>query len=68
MSVGDAVRIGRGAIAEHLAIDLGAAGLGVVEFFQDHHRRPFAEHKAVAVAVERARGLVRFVVAGGEAP
>ena len=58
MRVGDAEGVGRGAVAEHFAVDRRAACFGVFEFFEDDHRGAFAEHEAVAVEVERPRGLV----------
>ena len=60
--------VGAGAVAEHFGIDRRAACLGVFQFFEDEHAGPFAEHEAVAVAVERPAGLLRIVVALGEGP
>ena len=45
-----------GPVAVDLAIDRGTAGDGVLEPFEDQDAGPFAEHEAVAIAVERARG------------
>ena len=66
MGVGDAEGVGGRAVADDLAVDLGAAGLGVLQRFEDHHAGPFAQHEAVAVAVEGPRGLGGLVVAGAQ--
>ena len=42
------------------------AALGMFEFLEHDHRGAFAQHEAVAHAVEGARGLRGFVVAGGQ--
>ena len=64
--VGDAVGIGRGAIAEQFAVDLGSTPLGMLQFLQHHHRRSLTEHKPIAVAIEGPAGPRRLIVAGGE--
>ena len=68
VGLGDVAGVGAGAVAEHLGVDPCAAGLGVLEFFQDQHAGPFAEHEAVAVGVEGAAGAGRIVVPLGEGP
>ena len=56
--VGDAEGVGGRAVAEDFAVDRGAALLGVFVVFEHDHRGAFAEDEAVAVEVERARGLL----------
>ena len=64
--VGDPIGIGGRAVADQLAMDVGAAPLRVLQFLQHHHGRPLAEHEAVAVVVKRPAGPSGFFVAGGE--
>ena len=68
VGLGDVAAVGAGAVAEHFAVDVRAAGLGMFEFFEHQHAGAFAEHEAVAVAIERAAGLGRLVVPLGEGP
>ena len=56
VGLGDVAAVGADAVAEHLGVDLRAAGLGVLQFFEHQHAGPFAEHEAVAVAVEGPAG------------
>ncbi len=51
-------------VADHLAVDLRPAGLGVAQPLEHVHAAPFGHHDAVAVHVERPRGLGRIVVRG----
>src|SRR4028119_1947751 len=55
--VGDADRVGGGAVADDLGEDRRAALLRVLERLQDDHARAFAEHEPAALVVERARRL-----------
>ena len=48
--------VGADAVAEHFGVDLGAARLGMFEFFEHQDAGPFGEDEAVAIAVERAAG------------
>ncbi len=64
----DVAAVGAGAVAQHLGVDAGAASLGVFQLLEHQHAGPFAEHEAVAIAVERAAGLWRIVVAFGQRP
>ena len=66
MAVGDPEGVGRRAVADDLAVDPGPACPGVLELFEDEHAGPLAEDEAVAIAVERAAGALRLVVAGGK--
>jgi len=53
------------AIADQLGIDICAAGLGVFEFLENHHRRSLTEHKPVTVAVKWPGGTGwRIVITG----
>ena len=64
---GDVEGVAGKAIALNFAINLGAARLGMLEFFQHDHAGALAHHKAIAVLVIRPRCLLRRVVeAGGE--
>ena len=58
MAVGDPEGVGRGAVADDLAVDPGPARLGVLQLLENQHARPLAEDEAVAVAVERTAGRV----------
>ena len=51
-------------VAGHLAVDLRAAVAGVAQPLQHVHAAPFGHDDAVAVGVERPRGLRRIVVPG----
>jgi hypothetical protein len=66
MDVGDPIRVGTRAIADDFAVDLRAAGLGSLELFEDEHSGPFAQDEAVAIFVERARGVTRIGVSRGK--
>ena len=65
---GDVAAVGAHAVAEHFGVDVGAAGLGVLQFLEHEHAGPFAQDEAVAVAVEGAAGARRVVVALREGP
>src|SRR5690606_34152274 len=56
------VAVGSGAIADHLAVDLRTARLGVLQFLEHHHAGAAGDHEAVAVDVIGARGSRRAVV------
>ena len=58
--------VGAHAVADDLGEDVGAAGLGELELFEDEDAGAFADDKAVAVLVEGAGGVRGVVVAGGE--
>ena len=64
--VGDAVGVGGGAVADNLREDLRAAGLGVVEGFEDDHPGSLAEDEPAALGVERPAGGAGVGVGGGE--
>ena len=49
-----------------IAIDARAAGLGVLQFLQRQHGGTFAHDEAVAIGVERTRGVFGIVVAGAQ--
>ena len=52
----------RRAVTDKLGIDLGAARLGVVEFFEDENAAAAGDHEAVAVLVIGSAGLLRRLV------
>ena len=58
----DVEGVGAGAVADHLAEDAGAAGLGVLERLQHQDAGALRHHEAVAVAVERAARPLGLVV------
>ena len=51
-------------VADHFAEDLGAAGLRVLQRFEDENAGALADDEAVALGVEGTRGLGRVIVAG----
>ncbi len=59
------VRVAAAGEAGDLAVDVRAARQRALQLLQDQHRAALAHHEPVAVAVERARGVLRVVVAGG---
>jgi hypothetical protein len=61
---GEMVGVRRVAVADNLAINFRAAGLGVLQFLQHQEARAFAHHETVAFQVKRARGAFRLGVAG----
>ena len=52
------------AVADHFSQYLCAARLGKLQLFQDQDARAFADHKSVAVLIQRPAGVLRIVVAG----
>src|SRR5947209_8253738 len=58
--------IGGESVARDLAINFCPAFPGMFKFFDDANSRAFAHDKAIAVAIERAGGALRFVVAFAE--
>ena len=59
----DVVAVARETVAGELRIDARAARLGVFEFFEHDDAGAFAEHKAIALFIERARCALGVVVA-----
>ena len=57
------MRVGGVAVADDFAINVRAALFGVFQFLEHEDARAFAHDKAVAVLVERARGVLGIVVA-----
>ena len=57
------MRIGGEAVTGQLAINFRAAGLRVLELFDDENAGAFAHDETVPVAIERARRALRLVVA-----
>ena len=54
--------VAAGAVTEHLAVDAGAAGDGMVPVFE-HQRRPaLTEDQTATVDTERAAGLRRSIL------
>src|SRR5690606_13672863 len=65
----DMVGVARHAVADELAVDLGAAGLGPLVLLEHDHSGPLAHDEAVAVLVIGPGRLLGLVVpAGGERP
>ena len=62
---GDMIGVAGKAVADQLGVDGGAAVLGVLEFLEHDASGAFAHHKAVAIAVVGARGLLGPVVEAG---
>jgi hypothetical protein len=62
----DVIGVARHAVADHLAIDLGAALLGALIFLQHDNAGALAHDEAVAILVVRTARLFRLVVAGGK--
>src|SRR5262249_3217560 len=60
-----AVAVESGPEADYLGVDARAAAASMFQLFQYEHAGPFAQHHAVAVAVERAAGALGGVVAHG---
>ncbi len=51
---GEVICVSAHASAGYFGVDLGAAGFGVFEFFEDEHYRAFAHDEAVARGAEGA--------------
>ena len=66
--MGDVAGIGAGAVAEHFGEDVRSASFGMLQFFEDEHAGPFAQHETVAIAIERPAGAGRIVVAFRKRP
>ncbi len=62
----EVVGVGRLAAADELAVNLGAASLGMLQLFEHERTGTLADHETVAVLVERTRSVFGIVVAGGE--
>ncbi len=60
------VRVVRCAVAEHLGVDTGAAGLRRLEVLQHEHAGTLAHDEAGAGGVERTRRAGRVLLLGGE--
>ena len=58
--------IGRKTVADDLGINLGAAFLGMFIVFKNQNTGSFAQHKAVAVFIERTGCRCRIVVSAGQ--
>ncbi len=65
LGLGDVVGVRGQALAHGLAVDPGAAGLGVLDRLQDHHAGALAQDEAVAGLVVRAGRVLRVVVVLG---
>ena len=65
---GDVRAVGRHAVAEQLGVDPRPAAAGDLFGLEDQDAGPFGQDEAVAVAVERAAGAGRVVVAGRQGP
>ncbi len=66
IGLGDVVRVGGDAVADHLAVDLRAAGLGVLELLQDEHGARLAHDEPVPLGVERPTRVLGVVVTPGQ--
>ena len=62
--VGHRVSIAGGAVAGELGVDGGAAGFRMLQLFEDQHATAFAQHKTIAVEVERPARLFRCGATG----
>ena len=62
----DVVGVAAHAEPGHLAVDVGAARLGMLVLLEHQHRGAVAEHEAIPVSIPRAAGAFRVVVARGE--
>ena len=64
---GDVIGVTTHAIADHLAVNLGTARLGVLQFFQHQHAGTFAHDKAITRFIPGAgRGGWIIIEAGGK--
>src|SRR5439155_3526735 len=63
---GDMIGIGGIAIAGDLTVNPRPALLGMFEFFQHEHARPFAHDETIAFDVKRARSPFWLLVASAE--
>ena len=63
---GHVIGVAGKSVAGEFAPDFRAARFGVLEFFDHHHAGAFAHDESVAIAIERPRGALRFVVARAE--
>ena len=61
------VRVVRRAVAEHLGVDAGAAGLGGLEILEEEDARALAHHEPRPRRIEGTRGKRRVVVLDREA-
>ena len=59
VDIGNAIGIGRGAVAEDLAEDRRTAPPGMFQFFQHDHGGAFAQDESIAQAIEGTRGLLQ---------
>jgi hypothetical protein len=57
----DVAGIAAGPIAHQLAVDTGTTAAGMLQLLQHNHPGTLSEHKAVAMDVEGATGLLRRV-------
>ncbi len=58
----DVVPVRRHPVADHLGVDVGAAGQGVLALLEDERRRALGHHETVAIGVERTARPLRVVV------
>ena len=63
MRVGNAVRVLSRAVTSEFRPNLRAATLGMFQRFENHHCGSFADHKTIAIAIERSHGVGGVVVA-----
>ena len=56
------LRVGREAVPRHLGVDLGAAGLRVLQLLEHEHGARLAHDEAVAAGVEGAGRMLGIVV------
>ncbi len=66
--VGQVRRVAARAVAAELRVDAGPAPDGVLALLEHEDARALRHHEAVAVAVERARRLLRLAADRGERP
>ena len=66
IGLGHVRRVGRHAVADELGVDLRAPRPRVLELLEHEHGGGLAHHEPVALVVERARRMLRIVVAPRE--
>jgi hypothetical protein len=60
------IRVSRKAVSGEFTVDFRAAGFGMFQFLHHNDSCAFANHKTVAITIERAGGTLGFVVSGAE--
>src|SRR5579864_68200 len=66
--LGHVISVTAHSVADNLGDRLCTTGKSVFEFFKNQDSRALADHETVAIAVPRAAGFLRLVIAGGKRP